>query len=167
MINESDIHCFFKSVSTTVITNIANIQKSLGKGSDCITDSFMNHTISISNYNPLAWSSYIKLPKELDHPGKGLINVQHFDDNSSFKRVWPDTQFMQTIIQKELQKMSNIFHKDLILKPQSFQSTLETFTKFKERIPWALARLVMKIRKNIQFMYEKNVGNIKLLIYYC
>ena len=42
---------------------IAKIQKSLGKGSHCITDSIIDHTISISKYNPLAESSYIKLPK--------------------------------------------------------------------------------------------------------
>ena len=36
-------------------------------------------------YNPLAGSSYIKLPKELDHPRKGLISIQNTDDNKSFK----------------------------------------------------------------------------------
>ena len=53
---------------------ITNIQKSLEKGSDWIIDSVINHTISISKYNPLAGSNYIKLPKELDHPRKRLIN---------------------------------------------------------------------------------------------
>ena len=45
----------------------------------------IDHTISISKYNPLAGSSYIKLPKELDHPRKGLINIQNFDDIEFFK----------------------------------------------------------------------------------
>ena len=27
----------------------------------------------------------MKLPKELDHPGKGLINVQNIDGNECFK----------------------------------------------------------------------------------
>ena len=62
-----------------------NIQKSLGKGPDCIIDSVIDHTISISKYNPLAGSSDIKLPKELDHPRKGLINIQNTDDNECFK----------------------------------------------------------------------------------
>ena len=35
-------------------------------------------------YNPLAGSSYIKLPKELDHPRKELINIQNADDNECF-----------------------------------------------------------------------------------
>ena len=50
-----------------------------------IIDSVTYHTISISKYNPLAGSSYIKLSKELDHPRKGLINVQSTDDNECFK----------------------------------------------------------------------------------
>ena len=47
-----------------------NIQKSLGKGSGWIIDSVIEHNISISKYNPLAGSIYIKLLKELDHPRK-------------------------------------------------------------------------------------------------
>ena len=78
IINESDIDNVFKSIHTTII---ANIQKSLGIGSGWITDSVIDHNISISRYNPLAGSSYIKLPKELDHPRKGLINIQNTDDN--------------------------------------------------------------------------------------
>ena len=66
---ESDIHGVFQSIYTTIITNI---QKSLGKGSGCITDSVIDHTISISKYIPLVRSSYFKIPKELDHPRKGL-----------------------------------------------------------------------------------------------
>ena len=71
IINESDIDVF-QSIYTAIITNI---QKYLEKGSGRTTDSVIDHTISISKYNPLAKSSYIKLPKELDHPRKGLINV--------------------------------------------------------------------------------------------
>ena len=33
-----------------------------------IIDSVIEHNINTANYNPLAGSSYIKLPKELDHP---------------------------------------------------------------------------------------------------
>ena len=47
--------------------------------------SVIDHTISISKCKPLAGSSYIKLPKELDQPRKGLINIQHTDDNECFK----------------------------------------------------------------------------------
>ena len=72
----------FKSIYTTIITNI---KKSLGKDSGWIIDSIIDHAMSISKYNPLAESSYIKLPNELDHPRKILINIQNTDDNESFK----------------------------------------------------------------------------------
>ena len=72
----------FKSIHTTIITNI---QKSLGKGSGLIIDSVIDHTLSISKYNPLDGSSYINLPKELDQPRRGLINIQNTDDNDCFK----------------------------------------------------------------------------------
>ena len=51
-----------------------------------ITDSTIDHTISISRNKTLQGSSYIKLSKELDHPRKVLINVQNTDDNQCFKQ---------------------------------------------------------------------------------
>ena len=82
IINESDIDDVFQSVYATIITNI---KKSLGKVSGWIIDSVIDHTNSISKYNSLAVSSYIKLPKELDHPRKGLNNIQNIVDNECFK----------------------------------------------------------------------------------
>ena len=61
--NESVIDDVFQSIYST----ISNIQKSLGKGLAWIIDSFIDHIINISSYNPLAGSSYIKLLKELNH----------------------------------------------------------------------------------------------------
>ena len=69
-INESDFDYVFKSIYITVLQLYQNIQKSLGKGSGWIIDSVIEHNISISKYNPLAGSIYIKLLKELDHPRK-------------------------------------------------------------------------------------------------
>ena len=62
IINEKSYIDAFQSVYTTIISNI---QKSLGKGSGWILDSVIDHVISISKYNHLAGSSYIKLLKEL------------------------------------------------------------------------------------------------------
>ena len=74
-INESDIDDVFESIYNTIISNI---QKSLGKGSSWIIDSVIDRDINVSKYNPLASSSYIKLPKELNHPRKGLINIHKY-----------------------------------------------------------------------------------------
>ena len=82
IINESNIDDVFESIYTTIISNI---QKSLGKASGCIIDLVIDHIITISKNNPLAGSRYIKLPKKLDYPRKGLINIQNIDDNECFK----------------------------------------------------------------------------------
>ena len=72
----------FQSIYATIITNK---QKSLGKGSVWIIYLVIDNTIITSKYNPLVGRSYVKLPKELDHPRKGLINIQNIDDNEFFK----------------------------------------------------------------------------------
>ena len=43
--------------------------------SDQAIDSVLDH--KNLKYTPLAGSSYIKLPKELDHPKNALINIQN------------------------------------------------------------------------------------------
>ena len=64
------------------ITIISNIQKSLGQRLGWIIDSVVDHYNSISKHNSLAGISYNKLPKELDHPRQGLINIQNTDNNA-------------------------------------------------------------------------------------
>ena len=72
IINESDVYNAFQLISTRTLTKI---KKSLGKCSGWIIDSVIGNTISISRYIRLAECIYIKLPKELEHPRKGLINI--------------------------------------------------------------------------------------------
>ena len=72
----------FQPMYTRIITKR---QKSLGRGSGWIIDPFIVHTISISKFNSLASSSYIKLTKELNHPENDLINIQNTDDYKCFK----------------------------------------------------------------------------------
>ena len=81
-----------------------------------IIDSVVDHTIDISKYNPLAGSSYIKLPKELNYPRKGLINVQNIDEMKALNGIWSNTSILQIIIQKELQKLIKILTRDFVLK---------------------------------------------------
>ena len=72
--------CFSQSLQQLYQT-----QKFLRKRLGRIIDSVIDHTISISKWNPLAGSSCIKLSKELDHQWKGLINIQNIDDNQCYK----------------------------------------------------------------------------------
>ena len=72
IINKMYIYDVFESIYTIIVTKI---QKSLGKTSAWIIDSVIGHNSIISKYNPLAGSSYIKLPNKLDHPRNRLINI--------------------------------------------------------------------------------------------
>ena len=64
IIDESDMDDVFKLIMIVILY----IKTSFGKGSGWTIDSVIDYNISISKYNPLSGSSYIKLPKELDHP---------------------------------------------------------------------------------------------------
>ena len=101
----------FQSIYTTVITNI---QKSLGKGSALLIDSVINPAIINSKYNPVAKSSYTKLPK--DYPRKGLINIQNIDDNEWFK--WSIVKCLNHADRNpaRITKADQEFAKSLILK---------------------------------------------------
>ena len=82
IINESDIDDVFELIYTTTMSNIP---KSLWKSSGRIINSVIDHSIGISKCGHLAGSRYIKLLKKLDHPRKGLSNIQNIDDNECFK----------------------------------------------------------------------------------
>ena len=62
-----------------------------GEGSGWIIDRIEDINIDISNYDPLAGSSYIILPPELNNPKKGLINLKN-KDNECFK--WCHIRFI-------------------------------------------------------------------------
>ena len=50
-----------------------------GESSRWISDKIVDKWINISNYDPLAGSSYIPLPSKLNNPKKGLINIKNKD----------------------------------------------------------------------------------------
>ena len=68
IINESYTDDVLELIYGTITLNI---YKYRGKGSCLLSiDPGVRHAINISKYNSLASSSYIKFPKELDHPKK-------------------------------------------------------------------------------------------------
>ena len=104
----------------------------------------------------------IKLPNELDHARKGLINIQNIDDRACFK--WslarylnPENDHSAIITKAEKGFTRKLDFKDI---------KLETFTKLKEKKSLALMFLLMKTKKNIQSMFEKDVVKKNMLIYY-
>ena len=82
---------YFSSGSVTITDQRFNLNKTYEiikskldiwgeRGSGWIVDKIEDIQINIANYDPLAGSSYIFLPLELNHPMKGLINIRNKDD---------------------------------------------------------------------------------------
>ena len=86
IINKNGINLYY--------SYIKNIQTILRNRLGWIIDSVIEHNINISKYNPLSGSSYIKLPKELDHPRKGLINIQKIDEMNALNGVYLHLQIL-------------------------------------------------------------------------
>ena len=120
------------------------MQKSLGKGLSWIIDSVIDHIISISKYNPLARSSCIKLPKELDHPRKSLINIQNTDDYVYLK--WCLARFLNPTDHHpaRVKKADKNFAKRLDLI--KFPVETRDIHKIEKKILLALAFSVMKTK---------------------
>ena len=85
---------YFNSLTKTVIGNkyfldqcfneiIFRLENWISHGSGWITEELVSQYLNLNSYLPLSGSIYVKLPKELSHPIKGLINIQN-DDNKCF-----------------------------------------------------------------------------------
>ena len=67
-------------VFNEIIYRLANW---ISHGSGWIVEEIISQFLNVSSYLPLSGSTYIKLPDELNHPKKGLINIQN-NDNKFF-----------------------------------------------------------------------------------
>ena len=117
IVNKIDIDNLFKSIYTSILSNI---QKSHGKVLVWIIDSVVDHSINISKSSRLAGSSYIKLPKELDYPKKGLITIQNFDDNQCFK--WCLMRYLHPVDHHpaRIRKVDRMFEEELDFTDKKF-----------------------------------------------
>ena len=102
------------------------------------------------------------MPKELDHPRKELINIQNIDDNECFK--WSIVRYLNTA---RIKKADKKFAKKFDFKDIKFPVKIRNIHKVeKKKILSTLVFLGMKIKKNIQSMYQNNVVKKNMLIYY-
>ena len=62
---------------------IDRLENWISHGSGWIVEKIYSQYLNISSYLPLTGSTYIILPKELDYPIKGLINIKN-NDNKCF-----------------------------------------------------------------------------------
>ena len=77
-------------------------------------------------------SSYIELAKELDHPRKGLGNLQNVDDNECFKQCLEKCLNPAHHRRARITKADKILPKSLALMIKTFQSKLKIYTKMKK-----------------------------------
>ena len=66
----------------------------INQGSGWIVESIEGFYLDVSSYSPLTGSTYINLPSELQHPMKGLINIQN-NDNKCF--LWCHVRHLNLI----------------------------------------------------------------------
>ena len=85
---------YFNSLSKTIIGDkffldqcfreiIYRVEQWISHVSGWIVEEIISQYLNLSSCLPLSGSTYIKLPKELNHTMKGLINIQN-DDNECF-----------------------------------------------------------------------------------
>ena len=85
---------YFNSLTKTVIGDdyfldecfneiIFRLGNWISHGLGWIVHDILSQYLNISSYLPLSGSTYVKLPKELSNPMKGLINIQN-NDNKHF-----------------------------------------------------------------------------------
>ena len=81
---------YFNSLTKTVINNkfklnqsfpetIHRLENWISHGSGWIVEEIISQYLNLSSYLPLSGSIYIKLPAELNHPMKRLINIKNYD----------------------------------------------------------------------------------------
>ena len=85
---------YFNSLTKTVTNNKFKLDQSfpetiyrlegwISHRSGWIVEEIVSQYLNLSSYLPLSGSTYIKLPKELNHPMKALINIKN-NDNKDF-----------------------------------------------------------------------------------
>ena len=112
----------------------------------------------ISKCYLLASSSYIKSPKELDHPRKDLINIQNINDNECFKRCFVRYLHPTDDSPRRIKKIDKLYGSKLDFKDTKFPVKIRDIRKIKRKNSIGLVFLVMKIGKSIQSMCQKMLG---------
>ena len=106
---------YFNSLTKTVISDNYKLDQAfqeilyrldnwISHGSVWIVEEICNQYLNISSHLPLTGSTYIRLPDELKHPMKGLINIQN-SDNKCF--MWCHVRHLN-LLGKKLQRIRKI-----------------------------------------------------------
>ena len=81
IINNTEINTSLEASQQIILNKIAIW---ISEGSGWTIKSVEKHYINVVQFQPLTGSSYVKLPKSLQHSKKGLINLKN-NDNECFR----------------------------------------------------------------------------------
>ena len=92
-----------------------------------------------------------------------MINIQNIDDNECFK--WCLVRYLNPADHQpaRITKADKDFAKKLDFKDEKFPVKVRDNQKIEKRVSSALVFFVIKIEKNILFMYLKNVAKKNML----
>ena len=95
-----------------------------------------------------------------------MINIQDIDGSECFK--WYLVRYLNPADHHpaRITKADEDFAKKLDFKDIKFPVKVKDIHKIKETNPSPLVFLIMKIKKNMQSIYQKNVVKESMLIYY-
>ena len=95
-----------------------------------------------------------------------MINIQNTDDNECFKLSIVKYLNPADRNPARITKVDKEFAKKLDAKDTKLPVKIRGIQKFEKKNLSALVFLIMKVKKNIQSVYQKNVAKKNMLIYY-
>ena len=104
----------------------------ISEGSGWIIESVDNHYLNIVQYQPMKGSSYIKLPQELKHHRKGLINMKN-EDNECFR--WCHIRYLnpQDVHPERIKKIDKEYINQLDYSEIEFPVTTKKYNKIEKQ----------------------------------
>ena len=129
IINNTEIPESFQLSKQKILNMIAQW---ISEGSGWTIESVDNHYLNIVQYQPMKGSSYIKLPQELKHHRKGLINMKN-DDNECFR--WCHIRYLnpQDVHPERIKKIDKEYINQLDYSEIEFPVTTKKYNKIEKQ----------------------------------
>ena len=131
---------------------IHRLENWISHGSGWIVEEIISQFLNVSSYLPLSGSTYIKLPVELNHPMKGLINIKN-NDNKCF--LWCHVRHLNLDCVKpnRITKKDKEIAKGLIYSSVNFPVSKKDYDKISVLNKININVFVMKIKLFSLFIY--------------
>ena len=129
IINNTEIPEALQSSKEQILNFVAQW---MSEGSGWTIQSVDNHYLNIVKYEPMKGSSYIKLPQELRHNNKGLINIKN-EDNECFR--WCHIRHLnpQETNPQRIKKSDKEYVKNLDYSGIEFPATTKQYNKIEKQ----------------------------------